>query len=129
MAEFKFFWIPSGGAKARRAGYRRLKIDIEQAWDPDSGRRWGHDFVNTVKSIYMMKSERSDTYNRHYWLHKTEYRLSQVRLVEANEQDDVESLRDFTVEMVTDFTKSYASGISASIFAESPLYRLPCLGS
>ncbi|KAK9485372.1 hypothetical protein V1527DRAFT_134380, partial [Lipomyces starkeyi] len=44
MAEFKFGWIPSGGADAKR-GQRRLRVDIEQAWDPEAGARWGDEFV------------------------------------------------------------------------------------
>ncbi|KAK9328035.1 hypothetical protein V1520DRAFT_13625 [Lipomyces starkeyi] len=40
MAEYKFCWIPAGGAGARRAGQRRLKLDIEQTW-PEGAARWG----------------------------------------------------------------------------------------
>ncbi|KAK9389519.1 hypothetical protein V1515DRAFT_630449 [Lipomyces mesembrius] len=73
MAEYKFCWIPSGGADVRRAGQRRLMLDIEQTWDPGAGARWGNDFVYTVKSIWVpLKSELSGTFNRHFWLHKTE---------------------------------------------------------
>ncbi|KAK9323826.1 hypothetical protein V1517DRAFT_337536 [Lipomyces orientalis] len=96
----------------------------------------------TIKSIYVpLKSdELADTYNRHYWLHKTEFRLSQVRLVELDEKaligeletklllskselgrlvvlDEkafiVELNEDITDEMVS--TKTYDSGMGSSI--------------
>ncbi|KAK9311929.1 hypothetical protein V1522DRAFT_424676 [Lipomyces starkeyi] len=41
MAEYKFCWIPAGGADAIRAGQRRLELDIEQTWDPEGSARWG----------------------------------------------------------------------------------------
>jgi Origin of replication binding protein len=118
MAEYKFCWIPAGGADAKRAGKRRLRLDIEQAWDPESGARFGADFVSTVKSIYVpLKSELADSFNRHYWLHKTEFRLSQVRLIELDEKALIGELEEegIEIDMVTDFTKSYTAGISSSI--------------
>ncbi|KAK9483492.1 hypothetical protein V1527DRAFT_267878 [Lipomyces starkeyi] len=88
MAENKFCWIPAGGPDSRRAGKRQLRLDVEQAFGRDAETNWGPDFVNTMRSIYIpLKSELSDTFNRHYWLHKTEYRLSQIRLVQVDEDD------------------------------------------
>ncbi|KAK9351048.1 hypothetical protein V1523DRAFT_369644, partial [Lipomyces doorenjongii] len=114
MAEYKFCWIPAGGPDSRRAGKplsRHLGGDAETNWGPD--------FVNTMRSIYIpLKSELSDTFNRHYWLHKTEYRLSQIRLVQVDEDDllaDHAGFQGVTLEAVTEFTKSYTAGLSSSI--------------
>ncbi|KAK9349637.1 hypothetical protein V1523DRAFT_176431 [Lipomyces doorenjongii] len=117
MAEYKFGWIPAGGVDSRRAGQRRIRLDIEQAWDVNASARWGQAFTNTVKSIYIpMTSEMSDTVNRHFWLHKTEYRLSQVRLVIANEDAIVQELEPgITLESVTEYTKDYGLGHDGSI--------------
>ncbi|KAK9257740.1 hypothetical protein V1519DRAFT_77699 [Lipomyces tetrasporus] len=112
MAEYKFCWIPAGGADSKRAGKRRLQFDIEQAWNPKSGARWGAEFVNTIKTIYVpLKSEQADTFNRGYWLHKTEFRLSQVQIVELDEKALIGELEDegITVQIVTEFTKTFAS--------------------
>ncbi|KAK9359034.1 hypothetical protein V1504DRAFT_435218 [Lipomyces starkeyi] len=119
MAEYKFCCIPAGGADARRAGQRRLKLDILQTWDPEGAARWGDDFMSTIKSIWIpLKSELADSFNRHFWLHKTEFRLSQIKMVELDEQATIDELAEeglATVDMVTQYTKEYTAGMSACI--------------
>ncbi|KAK9344180.1 hypothetical protein V1522DRAFT_411052 [Lipomyces starkeyi] len=100
MAEYKFCWIPAGGADARRAGQRRLKLDIEQTWD--------HEGAGRCYSIWTpLKSELAGSFNRHLWLHKTEFRLSQIRMVELDEQATIDELAEEglgTVDMSTQYT-------------------------
>ncbi|KAK9363942.1 hypothetical protein V1504DRAFT_430056 [Lipomyces starkeyi] len=51
------------------------------------------------------RSELSDTFNRHFWLHKAEFRLSQIRMVELDEETTINELTDeglATVDMVTE---------------------------
>ncbi|KAK9385855.1 hypothetical protein V1515DRAFT_581599 [Lipomyces mesembrius] len=88
---------------------RMLRLAIEQAWDPEDGARWGADFVNTVKSIYVpLKSEQADT----------PIRLSQVRLVELNETATITELEEdgqgITVEKVIDFQNELPTPASPS---------------
>ncbi|KAK9317684.1 hypothetical protein V1522DRAFT_330871, partial [Lipomyces starkeyi] len=96
---------------------RRIRLDIEQAWDVNASARWGQAFTNTVKSIYIpMTSEMSDTVNRHFWLHKTEYQLSQVRLVVANEDAMIQDLQPgISLDSVTEYTNEFGLGIDGSI--------------
>ncbi|KAK9388816.1 hypothetical protein V1515DRAFT_596114 [Lipomyces mesembrius] len=64
MAEYKFGCIPSGRPDSRRASQRRIRLDLEQAWDAQATAQWGQSFTNIVKSIYVpMRSEISDTAN------------------------------------------------------------------
>ncbi|KAK9328762.1 hypothetical protein V1520DRAFT_392826 [Lipomyces starkeyi] len=101
------------------AGQRRLKLDIEQSWDPEGAARWGDDFPNSVKSIWIpMRSELSDTFNRYFWLHKTAFSLSQIRMVELDEETTINEVTDeglATVDMVTEYTKEYTARMSTSI--------------
>ncbi|KAK9343366.1 hypothetical protein V1522DRAFT_413454 [Lipomyces starkeyi] len=65
-----------------------------------------------------MRSELSDTFIRPFWLHKTEFRLSQIRMVELDEETTINELTDeglATVDMVTEDTKEYTAGMSTSI--------------
>ncbi|KAK9313389.1 hypothetical protein V1522DRAFT_355085, partial [Lipomyces starkeyi] len=82
------------------------KVDIERTWDlgaPLGG--GGDDFMDSVKSTRIpQRSEPSDSVNRHFWLHNTELRLNQIRIVELNEQPTMDELADeglATVDMVT----------------------------
>ncbi|ODQ69330.1 hypothetical protein LIPSTDRAFT_196993 [Lipomyces starkeyi NRRL Y-11557] len=71
----------------------------------------------TCESIYIpMRSEQSDTVSRHFWLHKTEYRLSQAGLVTADEDVMVQDLETgISLEGVTSYLKKFGLGHDGSI--------------
>ncbi|KAK9372899.1 uncharacterized protein V1513DRAFT_427098 [Lipomyces chichibuensis] len=48
--------------------------------------------------------------NRHFWLHKTEFRISQIRIVELDAETTDDGLA--TVDLVTEYTKEYTAGMS-----------------
>ncbi|KAK9337153.1 hypothetical protein LIPSTDRAFT_175 [Lipomyces starkeyi NRRL Y-11557] len=55
---------------------------------------------------------------RHFWLHKTEFRLSQIRVVKLDEETTINELTDeglATVDMVMEYTKEYTADMSTSI--------------
>ncbi|KAK9431532.1 hypothetical protein V1505DRAFT_367910 [Lipomyces doorenjongii] len=73
--------------------------------------------MNSVKSIWVpMKSEISDSFNRHFWLHKTEYRLSQIRMVELDEQATIDELE---VEGLVTVGSYFRHGHSSSLVGVS----------
>ncbi|KAK9313174.1 hypothetical protein V1524DRAFT_437044 [Lipomyces starkeyi] len=59
MAEYKFCWIPAGGADARRAGQRRLKLDIEQTWDHEgAGRCYVGGRLHELNQVHLDSAEK-----------------------------------------------------------------------
>ncbi|KAK9457761.1 hypothetical protein V1511DRAFT_455084, partial [Dipodascopsis uninucleata] len=76
MYRHKYGWIPGGEPNRKVAGKQRIRLSLEEAWTVNSS----NDSVNNA--IYApLRSEINDTYNRHYWLHKCEYRLFKVEIV------------------------------------------------
>ncbi|KAK9239601.1 hypothetical protein V1525DRAFT_430760 [Lipomyces kononenkoae] len=77
------------GGVSKRAETRQLKIDLAQALGRDCNASFDEtDLMDTMRSIYIpLRAELADTYNRHYWLHKTELRLSSVRFLEVDQDD------------------------------------------
>ncbi|KAK9234852.1 hypothetical protein V1525DRAFT_435232 [Lipomyces kononenkoae] len=70
--------------------------------------------MDSVRSIYIpLKAELADTYNRHYWLHKTEFRPSSVRFLEVDQDAFMtECDEGISDEAVTEFMKSHVAGMT-----------------
>ncbi|KAI3654257.1 hypothetical protein MP228_000976 [Amoeboaphelidium protococcarum] len=77
MADYKYAWIESGKTNARTASESKIKQSIARVGaDPAIANPNLYQFLAQVVDAQI--NEKNDSYNRHDYLHKVEYRTSNV---------------------------------------------------
>lgn len=105
LAPHKYAYIEKGKANNRLASYDRV---YKYVTDETSNFALANLLASVVASV---RSERADTYNRHYWLWRREYKSSNVPMSECEENSTSEYSSEFVRIKMKEWSRIRGIGI------------------
>jgi len=107
MAEWKYGWVEKGRPNWKIANLKRLQSSVQLSFDNGND-----DITEFLKQVYCpMRSEMSDSCNRHDHLHRTEYRMANVEMMHVETPEFTQVNPDWVVTQTEIYKKNEQESI------------------